>query len=606
MTLTPRLATATHGQRDRYTAAQYLPTPGECWYHVLYGHVPRHQMDTILRPVIPTQKLHPQHFAQLQPYIKLVMPPLDESFAFALCNLSCEDSQHQPGRGGLAMVVSNRVSGLRDHALRDSLVFAHAALAIDERFTPELLTEAALRLQQFVQEQGVPWYRSYYTGGQADSPESAQAYLRRLHALPRPEPDAIGTTWHVDAPPPHNLLLIECGDAPFEDIALCIARIGSVLYRTDLRWASISTGMEEIPRRVFDDAEYALSVRLLRGKRRLTQELITADSGVRLRLRTLDLAAIREQLADERFVADLFGLPAPSGSRAEVSLSPSRSALPVAPARDPGEDTRLIDSRMTLVSTPEPAARSAPAADKGVGAAASPAGDRAGDADPDRASARRSPLALPLTGLGGLVAGALGVLAVVGLRPPPAKSLEPPRPVRPEPAIAAEPAPVRAEVPATGAAAKPLTLPAPGVARKPPAQPAKDTTGDRLIAVVTAAERDIGATIQDNQHHFETSRFGIGTRGRRTAEEGARILQSMSEKQKSLRNALASWKQGTLSDKAIRRQILDPYCSLNQEMSELQQRRALILQANRDDEPAPPSKKGPAQGPVQGHRGPRK
>ena len=58
----------------RFRTLQYQPTGGEHFYHVLFGHVPRYQMDFILRPELPSRSFRPQHFAHLGPLIKFLAP----------------------------------------------------------------------------------------------------------------------------------------------------------------------------------------------------------------------------------------------------------------------------------------------------------------------------------------------------------------------------------------------------------------------------------------------------------------------------------------------------------------------------------------------------
>ena len=95
MSVSPRLLV--HVSADsagRYRTPQYEPVAGEVWHHILYGHVPKYQMDFILRPVVPYHRLRPQHLAHLSALIKFLSPALDEPYAFSIGNLSCDDTQH--------------------------------------------------------------------------------------------------------------------------------------------------------------------------------------------------------------------------------------------------------------------------------------------------------------------------------------------------------------------------------------------------------------------------------------------------------------------------------------------------------------------------------
>ncbi len=63
--------------------------------------------------------------------MKYIEPQAHESFAFAIGNLSRDDTQHEPGHGGLALIFGMRIQGVTDHAGRQDPPFAHGIAAVD-------------------------------------------------------------------------------------------------------------------------------------------------------------------------------------------------------------------------------------------------------------------------------------------------------------------------------------------------------------------------------------------------------------------------------------------------------------------------------------------
>src|SRR5687768_5326291 len=96
-----------NGQNERgegYAVPTYSAPAGVGWYHFLHGNVPGHQIDFIYRPEIPQGALSRQHFGHLARLMKYIEPRARCEFAFAIGNLSRDDSQHEPGHGGLAII----------------------------------------------------------------------------------------------------------------------------------------------------------------------------------------------------------------------------------------------------------------------------------------------------------------------------------------------------------------------------------------------------------------------------------------------------------------------------------------------------------------------
>ena len=48
--------------------------------------------------------------------MKYIEPQSNEGFAFAIGNLSRDDTQHEPGHGGVALIFGLRIRGATGHA----------------------------------------------------------------------------------------------------------------------------------------------------------------------------------------------------------------------------------------------------------------------------------------------------------------------------------------------------------------------------------------------------------------------------------------------------------------------------------------------------------
>lgn len=251
----------------RFRTLQYQPLPGERWYHILFGHVPRYQMEFILRPELPYRKFRPQHFAHLGPQIKFLSPSPMQNAAFAIGNLSSNDTQHIPGRGGLSLLVTTRVAELRDHAQRESPVFAHGLVAVDELMVEATLAQTLSVFLQHVLQEGQGFYRGYYTSGQADNLDRVQGYIRSLRDLPvlddDNQPAAVFVQYIRDEPPPYNQILVDCRQIDVSRIVALMARLAVLLYRSNLKWSTVTTGSEPFEPRLHQGADFGVGVRLL-------------------------------------------------------------------------------------------------------------------------------------------------------------------------------------------------------------------------------------------------------------------------------------------------------------------------------------------------------
>src|SRR4051812_9866628 len=118
-------------ERAGYVVPVYRATPGTAWYHFLHGNVPGHQIDFMYRPDVPQGPITRQHFSHLARLVKYIEPRAGSPFAFAIGNLSRDDTQYEPGRGGIALIFALRIHGARDHAGRQDPPFCHAVAAAD-------------------------------------------------------------------------------------------------------------------------------------------------------------------------------------------------------------------------------------------------------------------------------------------------------------------------------------------------------------------------------------------------------------------------------------------------------------------------------------------
>src|SRR5262245_60356079 len=109
----------TGGERtSSYRVPTYRPPPGLCWYHFLHGDVPGHQIDFMYRPEVPAGPLTQQHFSHLSRLVRYIEPRPRSAYAFAIGNLSRDDTQYEPGHGGVALIFGLRIRGAKDHVGR--------------------------------------------------------------------------------------------------------------------------------------------------------------------------------------------------------------------------------------------------------------------------------------------------------------------------------------------------------------------------------------------------------------------------------------------------------------------------------------------------------
>ncbi|MDI1450448.1 hypothetical protein [Polyangium sp. 6x1] len=235
-------------------APTYAAPADVAWYHFLHGNVPGHQIDFIYHPEVPQGQLSRQHFGHLARLLKYIEPRTTSDCAFAIGNLSRDDTQHEPGRGGVALIFGLRIRGARDHAGRRDPPFSHAIVAIERDLDAAFVLSSALEFRARLFErtaataEGHGWYHTYARCG--EDPAAAlpllQAYKASFDGLPAAGPGARSLRWAVaeEVKLPGRIVIVHDDDAPFEEIAGCAARIAAVLYRSNIKWSALSNGRE--------------------------------------------------------------------------------------------------------------------------------------------------------------------------------------------------------------------------------------------------------------------------------------------------------------------------------------------------------------------------
>lgn len=255
------------GARAPYAVPRYRAPDDAVWYHVLHGNVPGHQLDFMYSAEVPQGPLTQTHFGHLARLLKYIEPRERAPYAFALGNLSRDDVQHEPGHGGLAIIFGLRVEGVVDHVGRTMPSYAHGVVAIDRALDTITLLDAASMFHRRVLDDGAEqasqsFYRAY-AHAVRHAPETVEELLRRyiavFDALPRPRRSDLTWDWVADeASLPARITVVHDDDDSFGAIAHTAAKLGALLYRSNIKWTTISSGRE------FDIAG-GLSIRFVRA-----------------------------------------------------------------------------------------------------------------------------------------------------------------------------------------------------------------------------------------------------------------------------------------------------------------------------------------------------
>lgn len=313
-----------------YVVPTYRAPDGVVWYHVLHGSVPGHQIDYILRPELPQGDLKQQHFIHLSRSLKYIEPCHGSDFAFALVNLSRDDTQHEPGRGGVGIILGLRVRGAKDHAGRPDPPFSHAIVSVGRALDRGLLEETALSFYSHVlggkalDGNGTIFYKAFAASAKS-SPNACDLisrYIGTFADLPRPARGAATHIWQAGGSQlPRRVVILHESDVPFSMIARSAARIAAMLYRSDIRWTSITTGRE-------GDIPNGVSIRIVSRQAAKLIGLLRGEAGDRV-IHVEDVPEREEDIARELFGAALVqqyprGSPALPGGLTQSSAAGDR------------------------------------------------------------------------------------------------------------------------------------------------------------------------------------------------------------------------------------------------------------------------------------------
>lgn len=241
-----------------YHIPTYRAPEGTTWFHVLHGNIPNHQIDFMYGPDVPQGQLTPTHFSHMTRLMKYIEPQTHASHAFAIANLSRDDTQHEPGHGALGLIFGMRIGGATDHAGRQNPPFAHGILTVDRDLNYATLLEAAATFYRHVMYAGEAqsttsdFYKAYVRT-MVERPDEVEQVLSRyvedFGDLPRLRRSALGFDWECDEDAlPRRVVIVHPDGEAFGTIAHAAAKIASLLYRSNIKWTAISTGREaDIP-----------------------------------------------------------------------------------------------------------------------------------------------------------------------------------------------------------------------------------------------------------------------------------------------------------------------------------------------------------------------
>ncbi|WP_437309028.1 hypothetical protein [Sorangium sp. So ce388] len=241
-----------------YVIPRYRAPADAPWYHVLHGNIPGHQIDFMYCPEVPQGPLTTTHFSHLARLMKYIEPATGATHAFAIGNLSRDDTQHEPGHGAVGLIFGFRIGGAVDHAGRGNPPFAHGLVAVDRDLGYATLLEASATFYRHVMNatelnsSAGMFYREY-VGAVREAPERVphvlERYVEEYGDLPYLRRSNATWDWVADEGTlPKRVVIVHKHDEPFGAIAHAAARIATVLYRSNIKWTSITSGREaDIP-----------------------------------------------------------------------------------------------------------------------------------------------------------------------------------------------------------------------------------------------------------------------------------------------------------------------------------------------------------------------
>lgn len=239
----------------RYLVPTYKLEPGEVWFHFLHGNVPGHEIDFMYRPDVPQAPLTRQHFSHLARIVKYIEPRPSASYSFAITNLSRDDTQHEPGHGGVAFVFGLRIDGTTDHAGRRNPPFCHAVAAVDRQLDAGTLYHVAVQIHKKLlpaepsDVEGSGWYRCQYVP-HAENPEHLEivlkSYVQDFADLGVPGPSRQTLRWSTEGSTmPRRVTVVYPDRVDFPTLAGAMARFAEVLIESDIKWTAVSNGREQ-------------------------------------------------------------------------------------------------------------------------------------------------------------------------------------------------------------------------------------------------------------------------------------------------------------------------------------------------------------------------
>lgn len=286
----------------RYRVADEVP-----WYHVLHGNVPEHQIDFMYCPEVPQGLLTATHFSHLARLMKCIEPQTGATHAFAIGNLSRDDTQHEAGHGAIGLIFGFRIGGATDHAGRGSPPFAHGIVAVDRDLRYATLLEAAATFYRHVMNAGEAdssagnFYRAYVRAvleSQERVTQVLEHYVEEFEDLPQIGRSELPWEWAADeGAQPKRVVIVHGDDEPFGVIAHAASRIAAVLLRSNIKWTSITSGREA-------DISGGVSVRFV------SERDLGAEDRQGLVMRIEDVGEGEAQIARTVFGARAYGAEA--------------------------------------------------------------------------------------------------------------------------------------------------------------------------------------------------------------------------------------------------------------------------------------------------------
>ncbi|WP_437816650.1 hypothetical protein [Sorangium sp. So ce1078] len=283
-----------------YVIPRYRAPAEASWYHVLHGNIPGHQIDFMYCPEVPQGALTTTHFSHLARLMKYIEPATGATHAFAIGNLSRDDTQHEPGHGAVGLIFGFRIGGAIDHAGRGNPPFAHGIVAVDRNLGYTSLLEASATFYRHVMNatdvnsSAGMFYREY-VGAVREAPERVahvlERYVEEFGDLPYLRRSSATWDWVADEGAlPKRVVIVHKHDEPFGAIAHAAAKIAAVLYRSNIKWTSITSGREA-------DIPGGVSVRFVRERD------VTMEDRHGLLIRIEDVAEDEGEIARKVFGA---------------------------------------------------------------------------------------------------------------------------------------------------------------------------------------------------------------------------------------------------------------------------------------------------------------